>query len=210
MKPGKYIVIEGHDGTGKSTQAKLIRQRLAENGIESIEFNEPAGNPMADALRELFVNGNIPRETMTEVLMLSASRCDIWKTRALPALESGVWVVATRNYFSTLAFQGYGSGIDLDTIETITKIATDDHYIKPDHLLILNLDSYEERVRRIGNRGKLENPDSQESKPQNFQDRVRLGYLDLAKKRNLPVISADQSISDITDEIWKEINTSLK
>jgi len=209
MKLGKYIVIEGHDGTGKSTQVGILRQKLLENGIESIEFHEPAGNPIADVIRTILKNGDLDRDPMTDVLLFSAARCDIWKNLALPALDSGIWVVAARNYYSTQAYQGYGSGLKLDAIESITRISTDERYIKPDYAFILDLDDEKERAKRINNRGKLENPDTFESRPEDFQDRVRQGYLEIAKDRNIPIISANKPVKNISDEIWSYIEPDI-
>src|SRR5680860_1336148 len=106
MKTGKYVVIEGHDGTGKSTQVSLIRQRLLQHDVESIEFHEPAGSPIADAIRNVIKDGNLERDATTNLFLFSAARHEIWKTQALPALELGKWVIASRNYYSSLAYQG--------------------------------------------------------------------------------------------------------
>jgi dTMP kinase len=205
VKQGKYIVIEGHDGTGKSTQVGMIRKMLAEQGIESIEFHEPAGNPIADSIRTILKNGTLPRVPMTDVLLFTAARCDIWENLALPALSKGVWVVAARNYFSTLAYQGYGSGIDLSTIESITRMSTDERYMKPDYAFILDLDDKDERAKRISNRGKLQNPDTFESRTDDFQERVEQGYIDIAKSHNLPTISANQTVEKVSEDIWEHI-----
>lgn len=201
MTVGKYIVIEGHDGTGKSTQVEIIRKRLMREGIDSIEFHEPAGNPIADEIRTILKNGELERHPKTDMLLFSAARCDLWNSRALIALKLGEWVVTSRSYFSTLAYQGYGENLDLDMIENITSIATDERYMIPDFATILDLNS-EERRKRIRKRGELEVPDNFESKDDAYQTRVQEGYLDIAKKRNVPVISANQPPNDIADDIW--------
>lgn len=200
--PGKYLVIEGHDGTGKSTQVSLVRQRLLEQGVESIEFHEPEGSPIADEIRTVIKNSTLPRDGTTNLLLFSAARHDIWFRRALPALAAGKWVVASRNYFSTLAYQGYGEGLDIELINATTRIATDDHYLKPDIAIILDLDDEAERQKRIAARGELENPDTFESKGNDFQSRVKQGYLDIAKLHAIPVISASQSIDAVHEDIW--------
>lgn len=202
MERGKYVVIEGHDGTGKSTQVEMIRSRLARLGINSIEFHEPAGNPIADSIRTILKNGNIERDPMTDVLLFTAARCDIWKNLAKQALKQGAWAIAARSYYSSLAYQGYGSGIDLDKIEKITLMSTDDQYVKPDYAFILNLDDENERINRIEKRGAIEVPDTFESRPKDFQDRVKEGYLRIAKDKKHPIISANQSIDEISDELW--------
>lgn len=206
MSLGKYIVIEGHDGTGKSTQVEIIRRRLKEQGIESIEFHEPQGTPIADAIRTIIKNGILTRDEMTNLLLFSAARHEIWHNYALPALEQGKWVVASRNYYSTLAYQGYGEGLDLDTILATTRIATDEHYLQPDIAVILTLDDEKIRADRIQNRGEVAVPDTFESKNSTFQLNVHEGYREIARMYNLPVIPAEQSIDDVTEAIWRIIS----
>ena len=200
--PGKYVVIEGHDGTGKSTQVVRVRERLLELGVESIEFHEPEGSPIADEIRTVIKNSTLPRDGTTNLLLFSAARHDIWFSRALPALAEGQWVIASRNYYSTLAYQGYGEGLDTELISTTTRIATDDQYLKPDIAIILDLEDETERKARISARGELENPDTFESKGDDFQSRVKQGYLEIAKSHSIPVISASQSIDAVHEDIW--------
>lgn len=202
MKSGKYIVIEGHDGTGKSTQVNLIRKKLLKYGVESIEFHEPAGSPVVDAIRNVIKNGNLERDAMTNLLLFSAARHDIWHKHAKKALDEGRWVVAARNYYSTLAYQGFGEGLDLSLIESITLSSTDKKYMKPDFAFILDLDNETERFKRISKRGDLKHPDTFESKSDVFQSKVRSAYLDIAKSHNILVVSAMKSIDEITDELW--------
>ena len=204
-KPGKYVVIEGHDGTGKSTQVVLVREKLLERGIDSIEFHEPEGSPIANEIRTVIKNSTLPRDGTTNLLLFSAARHDIWFSRALPALAEGKWVIASRNYYSTLAYQGYGEGLDTDLISTTTRIATDDQYLKPDIAMILDLDDEEERKKRISARGELTNPDTFESKDAEFQRRVKNGYLTIARSHNIETLSASQSIEEVHEEIWQRI-----
>lgn len=188
---GKYIVIEGSDGTGKSTQVKLLRDRLMARGISSIEFHEPQGTPIADEIRTIIKNGNLARDGKTNLLLFTAARHEIWR-QAQEALENGTWVIAARNYFSTLAYQGYGEGLSLDLITSITEQFTDPTYMKPDFAVILTLEDEEERNKRIERRGTLENPDTFESRDQSFQQSLQAGYLAIAEQRALPTISASQ------------------
>jgi dTMP kinase len=199
---GKYIVIEGNDGTGKSTQVGIIRQKLAEHGIESIEFHEPEGTPIAGAIRTIIKNGDLSRDGTTNLLLFSAARHDIWFNYALPAMQEGKWVVASRNYYSTIAYQGYGEGLDPEIISATTRIATDDQYLKPDIAIILSLDDTE-REKRINNRGDLQNPDTFESKGDDFQQKVNQGYLEIAKTHSIPVLPANGTIEQVADLIWK-------
>lgn len=207
--PAKYVVIEGHDGTGKSTQVRILREKLKEHGIKSIEFHEPEGSPVADAIRTVIKNGELPRDGMTNLLLFSAARHDIWFRQALPALQEGKWVIASRNYFSTLAYQGYGESLDLDIISTTTRIATDDRYLKPDIAVILDLDDEDERIKRIMERGDLANPDTFESKGGDFQSNVKDGYIDIARNHDIPIISAAQDIDKVASDIWKIVSLEV-
>lgn len=203
---GKYIVIEGNDGTGKSTQVELLRGHLMEQGIDSVEYHEPAGTPMADAIRTVIKNGSLERDGITNLLLFTAARHEIWN-EAKRKLGNGVWVICARNYFSTLAYQGYGEGLDLDLIAKTTADFTDDDYMNPDLAVVLSLD-HETRVKRIGQRGELESPDTFESRPDNFQDSVNEGYLAIAKERNLPVIDAGQTPEQIHVDILRYLKLS--
>lgn len=209
MALGKYIVIEGHDGTGKSTQVEVIRTRLKKQGLESIEFHEPQGTPMADAIRTIIKNGVLTRRELTNLLLFSAARHEIWQEFALPALQEGKWVVASRNYYSTLVYQGYAGGLAPELITDVTRTATDEHYLMPDMSVILTMEDETERARRIASRGELTGQDTFESKGGEFQAKVHQGYLELAASRSLPTISASQSIEQVTDQIWQLIEPIL-
>lgn len=115
----------------------------------------------------------------------------------------------SRSWLSSLAFQGYGNGVDLELIEKITLLATDERYMHPDIELILSLDNMEERIKRIANRGALKALDTFESQPDDYQERVREGYLQVAHDRNIPVISADQTIEAMSNEIWEIIKEKM-
>lgn len=202
QEPGKYVVIEGQDGTGKSTQVKMIRNWLKnEHNIDSVEFHEPAGNPIADQIRTILKNDNIPRDNLTDVLLFTAARNDLWKNEALPAMKIGKWVVTARSYLSTIAYQGYGGGFDIDQIERTTEDYLGSKYIKPDYEFVLNLDDENERAKRIEQRGELEVKDTFESRPQDFQDRVSEGYLKIAHDRGSIVVSANQTPEKVNAEI---------
>lgn len=210
--PGKYIVIEGHDGTGKSTQVSLVMERLAKMGVDSIEIHEPAKDPkdgpedilIADAIRTILKDGTLERDAMTNLLLFSAARHEIWHKKARPALAAGKWVVASRNYYSTLAYQGYGEGLSIEHIEAITLAATDELYLKPDIAMILSLDN-DTRKERIAKRGATAKPDTFESRGNDFQTRIQNGYLEIASTHSLPVIDASQSIEGVSHDVWSLI-----
>lgn len=205
---GKYIVIEGQDATGKSTQVQRLRERFDDDGIDSIEFHEPGGTPIADAIRLVIKNGELQRDPETNLLLFTAARQEIWQ-KARKALALGVWVVAARNYYSTIAYQGYGEGLDADRITALTEQFVGADYTNPDWAGILSLGDMSERHRRIAQRGPLDKPDTFESKDDGFQQRVNYGYLQIAHHYDLPVISAQQSPEAITDQIYVSVKESL-
>lgn len=210
-KRGKYIVIEGHDGTGKSTQVELLRQRLLkELKIDSIEFHEPAGSPISNAIRDVIKDGTLKRNPRTNMLLFNAARCETWQEYAIPALNSGKYVVASRNWWSTLAYQGYGEGLDLDLIKNNTLMATDENYLTPDIGIILVLKNEIEREKRISKRGNLDKPDTFESRNSVFQQKVNDGYHEIAKEYNILTIDASKTIEEIADLIWSSIKSKIE
>lgn len=215
-KRGAYIVIEGTDGTGKSTQAELLVKRLESLGHTVVQFHEPDGIPIAHELRSIIVNGTLERSALTNVLLFTAARRENWLQYGLPALERGEYVVTTRNYFSTLAYQAIAEGLgrgqtaeeDMTYIEALTLQATDKQYVVPDHAFILDIEDEVERARRIEQRGELKTPDTFESRDNNFQQRVIEGYRKIAKLKQIPVISASQSPEAVADQIWQVLSLS--
>ncbi len=202
---GKYIVIEGNDGTGKSTQVELLAEYLKQQAIDTFVMHEPAGTPISATVREIIKNGDLERDASTNVLLFTACRHENWK-RAKVQLEAGKWVISARNYISTEVYQGIGEGFDIDTIHTLTRQFTDELYMQPDHTLVLHV-SQEEREKRIAGRGTLENKDTFESRGKEFQDVLDEGYTTIAKKYGFRLIDANRSINEIQNEIRRLLDS---
>lgn len=197
---GKYIVIEGNDGTGKSTQVKLLRDYLTTQGIESVEYHEPEGTPIANEIRTIIKDGTLKRDSTTNLLLFTAARHEIWQ-EAEKKLEEGTWVVCSRNYFSTITYQGYGEGLDLNTIVDITERFTSEAYMQPDLAVILSLD-HAAREHRIDQReGAEKQSDTFESRSEDFQELVNNGYLQIAKERDIPIVDASGTPGEIAEHI---------
>ena len=219
---GNYVVIEGIDGTGKSTQVELLAKHYQSQGYVVTVVEEPSSDdlaqttPIAHYLRIVIKNGNLRRDPEINLALLSAARHELWEHIIQPALERGETVLASRNYFSTLAYQGYGEGLSQEHIRHITGLFTSQRYLTPDYLIILTLNDEKERMHRIQQRGPLTTPDTFESQGNDFQQRVHAGYRMLAKDYQVPII---QCISDtgecksphkIQREILSIINTNYK
>lgn len=199
MARGKYIVIEGGDGTGKTTQLELLDEYLRSRGIKTYVAHEPGGTPIADALRTIIKDGSLVRTAPTNVLLFTAARHEMWQ-HAKKELERGMYVLSSRNYLSTIAYQGMGEGLDVELITQTTETFTDKRYMQPDHTIILTLDN-ESKKARIAKRGALEKPDTFESRDESFQQKVNDAYLEIARANNLPIVSAAQSIEAIHQAI---------
>ncbi|HMS93151.1 MAG TPA: dTMP kinase [Candidatus Saccharibacteria bacterium] len=206
---GKYIVIEGTDGTGKSTQVDLLAERLKSQGIPSVTFHEPDGVPIASEVRLIIKNGSLDRSALTNLLLFSACRRENWFQIGKQALAAGTWVLSARDYTSTLVYQGLAEGLDLNLIEQITLQATDERYVQPDHRIILDILDETERERRIKERGKLKNPDTFESRDEDFQQQILAGYRKIATDKDIPIVSAIGTPEQISDEIWALVGDTL-
>lgn len=208
-----YIVIEGQDATGKSTQVELMAEYLrgklaaerrgrgmseAEARAEAerlvLTMHEPDGDlESAHVMRELIKNREYGLEPLTHVLLFTAARVELWKKLAEPVLREGGYVISARNWWSTLAYQGYGQGVSRDKIIRITKQLMPARYVEPDKAVILTL-TEEERLARQRERNVeisaagsaktelISEKDTFESKPTEFQDRVNAAYVKIAEQ----------------------------
>ena len=210
---GNYIVIEGIDGTGKSTQVELLAKHYRAQGHSVTVVEEPSSDdpaqttPIAHYLRTVIKNGNLRRDPEINLALLSAARHELWEHIIQPALERGETVLASRNYFSTLAYQGYGEGLSQEHIRHITGLFTSQRYLTPNHLIILTLDDEQERMHRIKQRGTLATLDTFESQGSDFQQRVHDGYRILARNYHIPTIQCirDDGVLKSPYQIQQEV-----
>ena len=199
-----YIVIEGQDGTGKSTQAELLKEHFEKQGKEVVMLEEPDGDlPQAHDLHDMILTRGYDLEPLTNVLLFTAARVELWRKIAEPVLRRGGIVISARNYWSTLAYQGYGEGVSRSKIIRITKDALPDLYINPDYGFILTV-SDEVRLERQKGRGKA--TETFEMKPNEFQQRVNAAYPKIAREFGLEIIDAAPSIDEIFHTLLAKID----
>lgn len=196
---GKYIVIEGAEGVGKTTQLMLLATQLTAAGLPVRIMREPDSQTdlTARAIRMLTQDPTYPMNTKTEVLLYSAARSQSLEV-IRNSLEQGVYCLVDRNYLTTLALQYYGRGDvpDYDTINSITSFAVGD--MEPDLTIILDAPA-DILVRRTQTRRTKERFDNLD---QAFLERVRAGYLWEAKQRNLPVVFAIDDEQTVFKQVW--------
>ena len=204
-----YIVIEGQDGTGKSTQVEKMAEFLRGQGREVLTFHEPDGDlESAHAMRDIIKQKKYDLEPMTHVLLFTAARNELWHKLAEPVLSRGGVVIAARNWWSTLAYQGYGQGVSRSRIIRLTKQMLPENYVVPDKSVILTLSDAERQKREAGRDAAggadtTSSTDTFESKPDEFQNRVNHGYEKIAKEFGISTLDASPSIDEIFDELVK-------
>ncbi len=200
-----YIVIEGQDGTGKSTQAELLKKHFEEQGKQVVMLEEPDGDlPQAHDLHDMILTRGYNLEPLTNVLLFTAARVELWKKIAEPVLKNGGVVISARNYWSTLAYQGYGEGVSRSKIIHITKELLPEKYVHPDYGFIIVVPD-EVRLARQKTRGKA--TETFEKKPSEFQQKVNAAYPKIAKEFNLQVIDASATIDEIFTILLNCINS---
>jgi len=198
---GKFIVIEGIDGCGKTTQINELSKWLPNSGLinkdsKLITTREPGGSLLGKKLRSLILdnNENIKPSSLTELLLYSADRAEHVSKIIAPALKNNNWVISDRFSDSTLAYQGYGRDINLEIIRNIESIVCQGEY--PDLTFFLEISPEESIFRR-----KNEIPDRIESEGIKFLEKVNAGFKLIAEEKNWKVISASQNIKAISNQI---------
>ncbi len=222
---GLFITFEGTEGSGKSTQARRLYERLAALGYPVISTREPGGTPISDMIRRIVLDlRNSEMDPTTESLLFSAARAQHVAERIRPYLQLGGIVICDRFADSMLAYQGYGSGRDLDELQTLTRIATGG--LKPDLTFYLDLPAQEglDRKRRAAARTGAPNPLAPHVAPAEqqewnrldardlaYHERVRDGFLELARREpdRWRLLDAHLPVDELAEQIWRIVEPCL-
>tara|TARA_B100001248_G_scaffold163168_1_gene123159 strand:- start:1563 stop:2198 length:636 start_codon:yes stop_codon:yes gene_type:complete len=198
---GLFISFEGIDGCGKSTQVKLLFDKLLSKNDKVELVREPGGIKISEEIRKILLNpGNLSMNYQTEALLMIASRAQLTCETIKPLLKKGITVLADRFSDSTLAYQGGGRKLDINILKKINNFATQD--LVPDLTFLIDI-SPEDAMKRV----RISSPDRIESAGVDFQNEVRKTYLNLAKESSNRFIVLDgyKSVISIHSYIWDKI-----
>ncbi len=199
---GKFITIEGTEGTGKSTNIAVLEAMFRENGIDCLRTREPGGSAIAEKIRSLLLrNGEEKPADLTELLLIFAARAEHLAKRIKPALASGRWVLCDRFTDATFAYQGGGRGLSGESIATLQTLVQGE--LRPDLTLIFDLDP-EIGLDRVSRRGNL---DRFEREIIEFHHRVRRHYLDIARREPERCLLIDATGSP--DEVGRRLRGAV-
>jgi dTMP kinase len=199
-----FITLEGGEGAGKSTQARLLADALVDRGLPVLRTREPGGAPGAEVLRGLLLDGAVEWSAPAETLLHFAARAEHVETTIRPALAAGMWVVCDRFYDSTMAYQGYGQGADRGTIAALVGLLG----IVPDITLVLDVSDDVAAARRIARGGAA---DRYERRDARFHARVRQGFRDIAAAApgRCVQIAADGAVTEVHAAIMQALRARL-
>lgn len=202
---GLFVVFEGADGTGKSTQVAAVAHALSNSGHKVVVTREPGGSDVAETLRALVLDPATQIDDMTETLLFAAARADHVAKTIVPALDAGQVVISDRFVGSSIAYQSAGRGVSEDAVAEINRHATGG--LIPDVTVVLDLDAAVAGVRR-DDRGEM--IDRMESAPDGFQEAVRASFLtqvQAAPERHL-LVHAAETPDTITTQILTHLETT--
>ena len=213
MQQGKFITLEGGEGTGKTTQAALLAKTLEDAGFPVLLLRSPGGTAVAEQLRSI-LKTKTPGEDLlpeTELLLFGACHSQMCEYAVKPALAAGKWVVCDRFFDSTTVYQGYVRGLPLDVVEQINQFAC--RTIVPDMTILLDIEP-ELGVRRACGRngGVIDQNDRFDSEGMAFHKAIRESFLERAKlfPERFKILSAAGTVEEITNDIKKAVSDEFR
>jgi dTMP kinase len=207
---GKFITFEGGEGSGKSSHATRLAERLKACGLKVVLTREPGGSPGAEAIRHVLLSGAAqPFGAEAEAILFAAARDDHVRSTIAPALDDGAWVVCDRFFDSTRVYQGVLGEVDARLIRGLERITVGD--FKPDVTFILDVPAKVGRARAAKRRG-AGRADRFEAETLTFHQKLRQAYLDLAAQEpeRCVVIDARAPQDDVAKRIWTIVRTRLQ
>lgn len=205
-----FITFEGIDGSGKSTQIQLLKEMLEKRNHVVTILREPGGNILSEQIRQLLLDSKEQVDPRCELLLFTAARAQLVGSVIRPALEAGNIVICDRYIDSSVAYQGYGRGLSIESIESINDFATAG--LIPDITFIFDL-SVDDAAKRAGFRSNdnQTKPDRMERSGDAFFERTKQGYLEIAKKsdRNIFIINANDAMNDIREQVESIVKSYL-
>src|ERR1700722_1560698 len=206
---GLFITFEGTEGSGKSTQLDILTQRLNEQGHAVQKFREPGGTPIGEEIRHTLKHSqaNHAMAAETELLLMNASRAQLWREAIRPALAAGAIVLCDRFHDSTVVYQGYGRGLDLGMVRSVIDCAVGN--ARPDLTLLLMVPVVVSEARRKARLlpGMATVRDRMEEADRGFFERVEAGYKKLAadEPERVRSIDATASLEEVSRQIWRAV-----
>lgn len=197
---GVFVVLEGGDGSGKSTQQALLVDRLRAAGRDVVATREPGATPVGAEIRSLVLAGGA-LDPRTEALLIAADRAEHVAGVIRPALERGAVVVSDRHVPSSLAYQGVARGLGVDEIARLSRWATAG--LDPDLVVVLDVPAGEAAARRAGPEDRMER------EPAEFRVTVNTAYRDLAGRFGWPVVDGTAPVEVVAEEIWSLVRPLL-
>jgi len=199
----KFIVIDGPDGCGKTTQTKLLVDWLKKQGVAVETFREPGGTAIGEKVRQILLNPeHIAMGTETELMLYMAARVQLWREKIVPALKQNKCVILDRWLSSTCAYQGFAGGFGIDKVIKIAEDCLERPW--PDLTIILDVD-LETAAKRL-----KKDLDRMEQKGDNYHKKVREGFLKLAKgRKNFVVIDAADDIETVHKQVINIVEKML-
>jgi dTMP kinase len=206
---GLFISFEGSEGCGKSTQIDLLRERLEAADQRCLLVREPGGTSLGEAVRGVLL-GHRDGARMTppaELLLFAASRAQLVREKIIPALDAGIHVIADRFLDSTTVYQGFGRGLDPAVVSQINTFAVGP--CRPHMTFLLDMDPAKAHARAMQRSGAR--PDRMESEPAAFFERVRAGYLEVAREnpQRIVTLDAEAPAEALAERIWTFVRQRL-
>ncbi|MCI5071680.1 dTMP kinase [bacterium] len=211
MKKATFIVFEGIEGVGKSTQVKLLHDFLESQGKTVVSTREPGGTPQADEIRKCIVRSSkgslLP---LTELFLIEAARKEHVEKVLKPQLQLADYILCDRYIYSSLAYQGYAGGLDLNTIGMLNQLATDN--VLPDQVILLDTEpelGIQRSLARLSKQKQQLREDRFENEGLDFHQKVRKGFLTIAQNnKRFTVLDANQDIDTLHHSILNTLGLS--